>query len=60
MHLIVGEVDVFVEESNRNKYLVLISEIKIKKHEQNAQNIGMQLKMILNDIIWVQQRFYED
>ena len=43
-YLIIGKADGYIEESNRNKYLVF-AQIKIKKYWQNLQNFGMELNI---------------
>ena len=45
LHLIIGEIDGFIEEKNENKYLTLVSTDKNKEVLINTQNFGIKLKI---------------
>ena len=45
LHLIIGEIDGFIEEKNKNKYLTLVSTDKNKEVLINTQNFGIKLKI---------------
>ena len=47
LYLIIDKVYGYIEEKNRNKYLILASTDKIKRYWQNTQNFGMGLKIWL-------------
>ena len=47
LYLIIRKADEYIEENNGKTYLVLLLQITIQKFQQNLQNFGMKLNILL-------------
>ena len=50
LYFIIGKIDGYIEEKNKNKFSVFASTDKNKKVLKNKENFGMRLKIWLNAI----------